>query len=166
MLRLCATFVAVYALSSGAVAADSVVFGHGVSNKFLAEAPCPGSGLCMDASYVWVIDAVRTIVGPNVAGRVRAIASQHTDATSAFVKSVELFVLRPIKESKLRKSSGAEYYLVSLSPRDSANRYCLSVKPSDVGLKLSASDVVVDADSGGFCFTAAALASNNRWRGP
>jgi hypothetical protein len=120
----------------------------------------------MDASYVWVLDADRTVAGPNVRGRVRAIASQHTDATSQFVKSVELFVLRPIQDSSVRKSSNAKYYLISLSPRDSLGRYCLSVRPADVGLTLDAAEVKVDSSDGHFCFSASAMASNNRWRGP
>lgn len=160
MVRL-AVVLGVLAFAAPAVAEDSVVIGHGISNAFLSDSLCTEHSLCMDANYVWVLDADRTVAGPSVSGRVRAIASQHTDATGAFVQSVELFVLRPIKDSPLRKSSGAEYYLVSLSPRYSEVRYCLSVKPSDVGLKLSASDVVVDAGRGGFCFPAAALVSGN-----
>ena len=166
MLRLCAAITVACTVGSFAVAADSVVLGHGVSNEFLSQTTCAATMLCTDALYVWVIDADRTIVGPRVAGRVRAIFLQHTDARSTFVKSVELFVLRPLKDASLRKSYGADYSLVSLSPRYSEGRYCLSVKPSDVGLDVPASAVVVDAGRGQFCFPAAALASNNRWRGP
>jgi hypothetical protein len=79
---------------------------------------------------------------------------------------VELFVLRRLHDSALQKVSGAKYSLVSLSPRDSQGRYCLSVAPKDVGLKVEASEVSVDPSSGYFCFKATALASNNRWRGP
>jgi hypothetical protein len=152
--------------ASAAAAEDSVVLGHGVSNAFLRKLPCTEHTACLDANYVWVLDVDRTVAGPHVTGRVRAIATQHTDATAEFVKSVELFVLSPIQDSALQKSSGATYYLVSLSPRDSQGRYCLSVRPSDAGLKLGASVVATDPRSGYFCFSAAALASNNRWRGP
>ncbi len=77
-------------------------------------------------------------------GRVRAVAQQHTDATVKFVKSVELFVLRPIKDSKPRQSSGAKYFLVSASAQNSRGQYCLSVNPSGEGLKLDSSNVTVD----------------------
>ena len=118
----------------------------------------------MDADYVWVLDALQTIAGPKVAGRVHAIASQHTDATDQFVKSVELFVLRPIHDAGLQQSSGAKYFLVALSPRVDGT-YCLSVKPSEVGLNLDSSEVKID-EQGYFCFRAAVLASNKRWNGP
>ena len=152
--------------STAAVAADSVVLGHGVSNAFLSNPPCAEHSLCLDANYVWVLDAERTLSGPKVTGRVKAIATQHADATTRFVRSVELFVLRPIQDASVRRSSGAEFYLVSLSPRDAQGRYCLSVNPSTVGLTLDPAEVSVGGDSGSFCFSAAALASNNRWRGP
>jgi hypothetical protein len=152
--------------STAAVAADSVVLGHGVSNAFLSSLPCAGNSVCLDAQYVWVLDAGRTLSGPKVTGRVKAIATQHTEATARFVNSVELFILRPIKDASVRRSSRAAFYLVSLSPRDAQGRYCLSVNPSTVGLTLDPSEISVDGDSGSFCFSAAALASNNRRRGP
>ena len=166
MVRALAVLLGAFAVATVAAAADSVVLGHGVSNVFLSAQPCPKDSVCMDASYVWVLDADRTVAGPTVTGRIRAIASQHTDATSQFVKSVELFVLRPIQDSSVRKLSGAQYYLVSLSPRDPLGRYCLSMRPADVGLTLDAAEVTVDSSSGYFCFSASTLASNNRWRGP
>ena len=161
-----AVLLGALAIATPVVAADSVVLGHGVSNAFLSNPPCSEHSLCMDALYVWVLDADHTVVGPSVTGRVRAIATQHTDSTGQFVRSVELFVLSPITDSTLRKSSGAKFYLISLSPRDSQGRYCISVKPNDLGLKLDPSEVTVDPDSRRFCFKASVLASNNRWSGP
>jgi hypothetical protein len=155
-----------FAVAPVAVAADSVVLGHGVSNAFLSPQPCPEGSICMDSNYVWVLHADRTVAGPTVTGRVRAIASQHTEATSQFVKSVELFVLRPIQDPSVRKSSGAEYYLVSPSRKNTLGQYCLLVRPADVGLALNAAEVKVDSDNGYFCFSSRVLASNNRWRGP
>jgi hypothetical protein len=162
MFRL-AAFLGAVALTSPAVAEDSVVLGHGISNAFLSRQACPQptdtkfAAICMDANYVWVLDAVHTVAGPSVSGRVRAIASQHVDATDQFVKSVEIFVLRPIDDSALQKSSGATYYLVSLSARDVNGKYCLSVAPKDEGLKLDASEISVDPASGYFCFQATAV---------
>jgi hypothetical protein len=146
--------VTLLALTSGAptFAADSVVIGHGISNSFLSRVPCPAGAVCLDAQYLWVLNSARTVTGPPVNGRVRAISLQHVDATQQFVDSVELFVLRPIKDAALRRSSGAHFYVVSLSPRDSAGRYCLSVRPETVGLRLDSSEVHSDADS--YCFDA------------
>jgi hypothetical protein len=93
-----AVLLGTLAIATPALAEDSVVLGHGVSNAFLGELPCPERSLCVDANYVWVLDADRTVAGPGVTGRVRAIATQHTDATAQFVKSVELFVLSPIQD--------------------------------------------------------------------
>jgi hypothetical protein len=146
------------------VAADSVVIGHAVSNHFLSLPPCPDDGanglvaICLDANYVWELKAVRTIAGPPVEGIVRAIASQHTQAKSEFVRSVELFVLRPITDQALRKSSRSNYYIVELSAKDSDDRYCLSMQPAKVGLQLDSSQVVANND-GDFCFKANLLGS-------
>jgi hypothetical protein len=166
MFRLALAAGAFALPTAAAVAADSVVLGHGVSNAFVSAPPCPAGSACMEANYLWVLEADRTITGPDIKGKVRAIAVQHTDATAKFVTSVELFVLRPIQDPSMRKSLGADYYLVSLSPRDPQGQYCLSLNPGDVGLKLDASEVRVDTSSGHFCFSATALTSNNRWRGP
>lgn len=152
-------------------AADSVVLGHGIRNYFLSMPPCPkdaDSGLtaiCMDGNYVWVLKAQRTLVGPRVAGTVRAISSQHGAAVSEFVKSVELFVLTPIDDLALRKSSHADYYIVELSPRYSDDRYCLSDKPTDVGLHVDQADITIDA-TGYNCFRAQLVGAgppNLRW---
>jgi hypothetical protein len=162
MAKLFVCLIGACAIASSAVAADSVVLGHGVRNAFLSIQPCPQDSLCLDSNYLWTFDADRTVVGPPVAGRVLAVASQHMDANESFVKAVELFVLRPLKDPKLRGSSGAKYYLVSLSARDASGRYCLSVNPRDVGLKLESSEVAIDATTGYFCFRASLLRRNDR----
>jgi hypothetical protein len=142
----------------------SVVLGHGVSNSFLAAISCEPNSLCMDDLYVWVLDANRTLVGPRVSGRVRAVMAQHITATAQFVRSVELFVLSPLPANQ--RLLGVTYSIISLSARDDQGRYCISVKPTEVGLKLEPAAVTVDASSGYYCFYAAALASNNRSRVP
>jgi hypothetical protein len=138
------------ALSGAARGADSVVVGHGIANQYYAALPCPADSICLDGQYRWELEAARTIVGPLVTGRVRALISQHTDATRKFVQSVELFVLRPIQDPGLRKASGAQYYLLSLSPRYEKNQYCLSVRPSEVGLAVPESQI--SKNEGGYCF--------------
>jgi hypothetical protein len=105
---------------------------------------------------MWVLHAERTVVGPSVFGTVKAIASQHTEARSEFVRSVELFVLRPIEDRQLRKSSGAQYYIVALSPKDSNGRYCLQVELEEVGLRLDKADIIA-GDGGAACFKAELL---------
>jgi hypothetical protein len=118
----------------------------------------------MDANYKWTLEAVRTVVGPPIKGKFIAIASQHTDATSKFVRSVELFILRPIDDPSLRESSGANYYLLLLSPRYPRGQYCLAENPMQFGLKIEPAELKVD-EQGYFCFPAQALASNNRFEG-
>jgi hypothetical protein len=86
-----------------------------------------------------------------VKGRIRALISQHTDATRKFVQSVELFVLRAIQDPNLRKASGAQYYLLSLSPRYNNDEYCLSMRPADVGLAVPESQIT--GRDGNFCFS-------------
>jgi hypothetical protein len=106
----------------------------------------------MQAVYLWEFDAKRTVTGPPVGGRVRVLATQHTDATSKFVRSVELFVVRPIDDPAVREAYGAEYYLVGLSPRYERSTYCLPVNPTDIGLSMPSSEVTVEPDSGYYCF--------------
>jgi hypothetical protein len=153
MIRILALLALAFA--APALAADSVVLGHGLSNSYLSKRECPGNSVCLDAKYVWALRANRTVAGPPIHGDVRAIATQHADATQQFVSSVELFVLRPIHDVALRKSSGATFYLISLSPRDPEGRYCLSVNPETVGLHLAMSQLYSDADS--YCFDARLL---------
>lgn len=155
--------------STAAFSSDSVVLGRGISNYFLSKQPCPQpeeslTNICLDANFIWVLSARRTIVGPPVRGTVRAIVSQHVAATSKFVRSTELFVLRPIDDPALRKSSHADYYLVDLSPKDSDGRYCLWDKPEEVGLRLKDSDVVVH-DEGQSCFNATLITERSNLRG-
>lgn len=144
--------LALMLLTTGAqtFAADSVVIGHGKSNWFFAKAPCPPGDICLDAQYVWLLHARRTVAGPPVKGEARAISMQHVAATPRYVHSVELFVLRPIDDAALRKSSGAAYYLVALSPRYPSGRYCLAVNPVTLGIHLSQPPVRDDEES--FCF--------------
>ena len=150
-----AIFAGSLALSGTARGADSVVLGHGIANQYYASLPCPADSICLDAQYRWELEAARTIVGPLVKGRVRALISQHTDATRKFVQSVELFVLRPIQDPALREASGAQYYLVSLSPLYEKNQYCLSVRPSEVGLAVPESQII--KNEGSYCFPGSLL---------
>jgi hypothetical protein len=107
--------------------------------------------------YQWVIDVKRTVAGPTVNGRVTALIQQHMGATPRFVESVKLFVLRPIPDAALRESSGANFYLVSVSPRDDKGMYCLSVNPRDVGLNIQKSRVTINPNGDGYCFEALLL---------
>lgn len=153
-----------------ALSRDSVILGRGISNHFLSKLPCPQpedsnlTSICLDANSIWVLSARRTIAGPPVKGTVRAIFSQHVAATAQFVRSTELFVLRPIGDPALRKSSHADYYLVDLSIKDSDGRYCLSDKSEEVGLRLSDDDVVVSGE-GQSCFNATWITDRYKFRG-
>jgi hypothetical protein len=140
------------ALAFPALSAESVVLGKGISNVYAAPVTCPENSLCMDSTFLWVFRAKTTVSGPVIKGTIRVVASQHVDARTTFVKSVELFVVRPIEDAAVRKEFGAEFYLVSLSPRYKGDKYCLTVNPNDVGLKLPIAQVAFDSDSGVYCF--------------
>jgi hypothetical protein len=139
-------------LASPALGADTVAIGKGISNSFASDLTCEGETICLDSLYMWIFDATRTVSGPTVKGRTKALIAQHVDATPQFVKSVELFVLRPIEDVKLRRSSGANYYLLSVSPRYADDMYCVSVDPEDLGLNLPKLEVTREAEGGHFCF--------------
>jgi hypothetical protein len=139
------------ALSGRAIGADSVVLGRGIANQYYADLPCPADSICLDATYIWELEAARTVAGPLVKGRIRALISQHTDATRKFVQAAELFVLREIQVPNLRKISGAQYYLLSLSRRYNNDEYCLSMRPADVGLAVPESQIT--ERDGNYCFS-------------
>ena len=153
MAHTAIAFLGFIAIASSAHGADTVVLGKGISNSFVSELTCPEGAICMDSLYRWELNAKHTVAGPIVAGRLRAVISQHADANIRFVKSVELFVLRPIEDRELGAAYGADFELVALSPRYANGNYCLSVEPEDVGLKLPASEVSIDPDSGYRCFS-------------
>lgn len=164
--------VGMFAISS-AFSADSVVIGRGIKNYFLLVPPCPqdpDSGLvaiCMDAEYVWELKAYRSLVGPDIEGTVRAISYQHTEAKSEYVRSVELFVLRPISDARIQNSSHAAYYLVESSPRYADDFYCLE-DPIGLGLAIQESDIIINGN-GDRCFKAGRIGSPKprfRWSVP
>lgn len=136
---------------------DSVVLGRGISNEFVFNPPCPEGSICLNSMYLWEFSAKRTVAGPTVKGKVRFLAAQHMDAAPKYVRSVELFILRPIEDKRVVESTGAHYYLRSLSPRFDNGTYCVSVDPLEAGLELTKSDVTVDPDSGYHCFKASRL---------
>jgi hypothetical protein len=138
--------------TSPILAADSVVLGKGISNAYAADLMCAQSEICLDSVYVWEFDAERTVAGPGVSGRVRAVIVQHADATPEFVRSVRLFVVRPIEDLKMRETYDAQYRLLALSPLYRRGKYCLSVSPEEVGLQIAASQIEMDPDSDYYCF--------------
>jgi hypothetical protein len=158
-MRRCAILLALGCIAAmPASAVDSVVLGRGVSNDFFAEIECSSTDLCMDSLYVWELDAKQTLAGPKVTGRVRAVIAVHTLATSKYVKSVELFVLRPAEDVKADDSKSPAFSLVALSPRYAGGKYCLHVDPRSVGLEVESAR---SAD-GTFCFLRADVLRPNK----
>jgi hypothetical protein len=143
-------------LAASVYAADSVVIGSAISSSFYSKVACPAGFICLNGQYLWVLRPSRTVAGPLIKGQVRAISIQHMNATQQFISSAEIFVLRPIKAAPpLYRAAGADFYLVSLSSRDSAGHYCLSVDPATVGLHVAPSEIHRDGDS--YCFDAQLL---------
>lgn len=148
-----AALLLVGALTAGsALAAESTVLGKGVSNAYAGDVACTDLRSCMQGLFVWELEATRTVAGPPLTGRVRALATQHVDATPKFVRSVELFVVRPIDDPAVREAYGADYYLLALSPRHERSTYCLPMNPADIGLDIPSDEIAVDVDSGYYCF--------------
>jgi len=156
-MRAMLPFIFAVTLAGPASAADSVVIGRGISNSYFTNLPCSANEICLDSLFMWVLDSTRSVAGPTIKGTVRALIAQHVAATRKFVESAELFVLQPIQDDALRKRSGADYYLLSVSPRNENGRYCLSKNPDDVGLKLPKAQVSMDIEGSRYCFDAALL---------
>ena len=154
-MRAVLPFIFAATLAGPASGADSVVIGRGISNLYFANLPCSPSEICLDSLFMWVLDSTRSVAGPAIKGTVRALIAQHVAATRKFVESAELFVLQPIQDDALRKRSGADYYLLSVSPRNENGKYCLTKNPDDLGLKLAKAQVTMDPDSRRYCFDAA-----------
>ena len=91
-------------------------------------------GIMQLSVYVIELEAKRTLAGPPVAGRVRALIVAHTEANEKYVKSIELFVLRPVENFDAGESKSPLSSLISLSPRHSGGKYCLDTDPNSLGL--------------------------------
>lgn len=156
MLRLALVLGTLFGVIASAHA-DSVVLGRGITNEFAALLQCPPDQVCLDSLYAWEFRARRTIIGERIAGRVRALTPQHVDATPEFVRSVRLFVVRPIEDPRVREAYGAEFYLVALSPSYDDSTYCLPESPATYGLDISDDEVTVDSQSRYHCFPSALI---------
>jgi len=134
-----------------ACGSNLVFLGKGISDAFLSRVNCPDHQVCMDSIYLWTFHIDKVLAGPRQSRSVRAIAYQHTYVAPEFMRSVEIFVLEPIQDQAIRSSYGADYELVSLSPREAHDQYCLSQSPRTLHLKVSRSHVTVDDDKL-YCF--------------
>jgi hypothetical protein len=158
MRRSTALFALGFFCAVPASAIDSVILGRGLSNEFFAELECSPTDICMDSLYVWELDAKRTLAGPTITGRVRAVVSVHGLATSEFVRSVELFVLRPVEKSDADHPDLPTFSLLALSPRYPGGKYCLYIDPRSVGLEVKTST----SSDGMFCFRRADVLRPNK----
>jgi hypothetical protein len=135
-----------------ALAADTIVLGHALSDKYIdkIKIDCPADEICLDVWYRWIIEADQTVSGPRLPGRVVAAQMQHVDVTHAFLKSLRLFVLRPIDDQKQRSLLGADYYLVDMSKP--SRMYCLWSDPKAEGLSIDEVFVAGEEHSSRYCF--------------
>jgi hypothetical protein len=157
MMRGALIVVAVMVSAGRAFAATSVLIGYGLNNEYVAAVACPDNAVCLDSLYRWEFQSTRTVAGPPISGRVRAVIVAHTQATPSYVRSVELFVVKPIDDPKLRRAYRAEYTLVALSRRDKSGRYCVPMPLGDIGLAGASSKVIVEPESGYHCIDAKRL---------
>lgn len=119
-MRLCVLGILVLVLcqeAAAAAATDSVVSGRAISNAYMdhTKINCPTGDICMNAWFRWTIDAVKTLRGPPVTGRITAVRMQHSTAIRSYERQLRLFVLRPIADPKQRALLRSDYYLVSTS---------------------------------------------------
>jgi hypothetical protein len=137
-------------LASSAFGADSVVVGRAISNTYSAGLPCGENEICLDSIYLWVIDPAKALAGPKINGRLTAETYQHVGVNRHYLRSLRLFVLRPLTEIRdALRASDAKYYLVASSPIYKDGSYCISVDPTELGLALK--NVRTGSD-GTFCF--------------
>jgi hypothetical protein len=149
MRRILALILSVVAIQQSAHPENSVIVGHGISSD---EVPSLGGVDDWNVFFLWTLDAKRTVSGPKVTGRVRALNIAHAGAMPKFVRSVELFVLSPITESTAQvHNTGANYWIVALSPRHKGSMYCTAQDPRDVGILIDGSQITVN-EHGVFCF--------------
>jgi hypothetical protein len=154
MRRVFVLLIWVIAPLQSALSDNSVVIGRGFSNEEVASL---GSVDDWNVFFLWTLDVNRTVAGPKVKGRVRALGIAHSGATSKYVRSVELFVLSPITEgSKEMLRTGAKYLIVALSPLYKDAMYCTRMDPLDIGIPIERAQIKVD-ENGSFCFERALL---------
>jgi hypothetical protein len=139
-------------ISEIALSDNSVVLGRGYSNTYVERLGCVDD-LGMNCWFLWELVVDRTVAGPPVHGRVRALTLQHTDATSTFVKSVELFVLAPMQKSD---PTGATHTILSLSPRYPDGMYCVILDPEQLGIPIDRPQIRARPE-GSYCFNSVLL---------
>ena len=146
-----------FALVSPAYGTDTIVIGRAVDNSYAgtltdsynAANPCPPDSICMDGIYRWVINSMRIVAGPTLKRHIIALDFQHIGVNADYLKSLRLFVLRPIGEVEISHLPGDRYYLVSPSPVYEDGSFCISVDPSASGLRVKN---VTKRNDGSFCF--------------
>lgn len=143
------------AVTSHAAGADSVVLGHGIAEHRYSAIACAPDEICLFGLQDFEILATRTITGPSIKGRVRALILAETIVRPKYVGDFELFVLHPIGGTRLSKASGASYYLLSLSALNENDRYCLTINPSEEGLSIPESQI--SRKDNYYCFPRASL---------
>ena len=112
---------------------DTIAFGRALSHEYLdVDIPCPEGYICMDSWFRWELSIDRTIAGPSIVGKVTAARLQHTNYIRKYERSLRLFVLRPIVDSKLRELVKADYHLIEVSPRK--EMFCTNGNPADYGI--------------------------------
>lgn len=142
---------------AAARADNSIVIGQGIKVDEIQEVS--GSWV---SGYVWLINARRTVSGPSVKGKIRIVAASHAQPTDRYLKTVQLFVLAPITEGT-GEADEPRFSLVASSPLRRGDKYCILMKPSEVGIPLSDDEVERD-EQGAYCFEKRSLLESIRAR--
>jgi hypothetical protein len=109
------------ALASAPAWAQSIVRGWAIAQEDsdLPLPRCPEGALCSDVWVRWILKPTRTLAGPPLAGRIRAVAMQHTRFTPEYMAHMRLFVLDPIMDPQRREALHADYYLLEYTTKRS-----------------------------------------------
>lgn len=159
----------VVSLLVGATAngATSLVFGRAISEdddveiKPTPEEICPPDAFCLFGWSRWTLNIQRSVVGPNVKGRIHAVHMQHTTHNRAFFKRLHLFALEYIDDSAERTRLHAEYKLLDLI--EEQMMLCTNTDPKKVGIPPEDIYAATTDDTYHFCFVDP-VTRNLKWR--
>jgi hypothetical protein len=150
MPRYTGLLFALILLSAEAYSDNSIVIGQGIKVEGVFE-----SAGEWQSGYIWLVNARRTVLGPDVKGKIRITAVSHAQPTDDYLKTVQLFVLAPVSADSAA-SDAPKYSLLASSPLDRNGQYCVWLKPSEISIPLSDTDVERD-EHGAYCFSKASL---------
>jgi len=133
-MRIAIFTILLFAASSARGSEYVVLFGTGLSQRYVPEAEprCPADEICVDVVYRWKIRVEKIVSGNIQTKSVKAAMIQHTEYVNAH-KRQALFVLSRIADDEKRKLLGADYWIEEYQTPEVL--YCLSHSGEKYGLE-------------------------------